>query len=82
MGQSSEMVIPINAKRELTYEQYRALQRQLLHAKLVAGELKRANRLTRPSECVICSAPIRPGEPFHDAGYRNRAHQLCLKTLL
>jgi hypothetical protein len=76
------MVIPINAKRELTYEQYAALRKQLLHAKLEAGALKRATRLTRPSECVICSLPIRPGESFHDAGYRNRAHESCLKTSL
>lgn len=82
MGQGAAMVIPINAKAELTYEKYRALQKQLLHTKLLNGARKRATRLTRPSECVICSLPIRPGEMFHDAGYRNRAHESCLKTSL
>jgi hypothetical protein len=76
------MVIPINAKAELTYEKYRALQKQLLNTKLLNGARKRATRLTRPSECVICSLPIRPGEMFYDAGYRNRAHQACLTASL
>ena len=76
------MVIPINAKAELTHEKYRALQKQLLHTKLLNGARKRATRLTRPSECVICSLPIRPGEMFYDAGYRNRAHQACLTASL
>lgn len=82
MGQSAEMVIPINKKAELDFQQYRALHKQLLRTKLESGAVKRATRLTRPAECVICSLPIRPGEMFHDAGYRNRAHESCLKTSL
>ena len=76
------MVIPINKKAELEFQQYRSLHKQLLRARLDTAPKKRASRLTRPSECVICSKEIRSGEMYHDAGYRNRAHESCLKTSL
>jgi len=82
MGESSEMVIPINKKAELAYQQYRALHKQLLRTKLESGAVKRATRLTRPAECVLCGLPIRPGDTFRDAGYRHRSHEDCLKTAL
>jgi len=83
MGKRAEMVIPINSKKEPLYEKpiyakYRALPKQLLHPQLTSGALKRATRLTRPSECVICNEPIKPGEMFRDASYRNRAHEVCV----
>ena len=77
------MVIPINKQAELTYdEKYRALQKQLLRAKLENGVVKHATRLTKPAECGLCGLRIRPGDTFRDAGYRHRSHETCLKTRL
>jgi hypothetical protein len=76
------MVIPINKQAESDYQKYRALHKQLLHARLERGAVKRATRLTRPAECVLCGLPIRPGDTFRDAGYRHRSHESCLKTSL
>ena len=65
------MVIPIDKQvKDL-------LQKQHL-AKLAAGKVKRASRLTRLSACVICGKAIAPGQNYKDAGIQNRAHVSCV----
>ena len=65
------MVIPID-------RQIKDLLRKQNLAKLAAGKVKRASRLTRLSACTVCGKPIAPGSMYKDAGIANRAHVGCV----
>jgi hypothetical protein len=67
----SVMVIPID---KLITE----LTRKQKLAKFTDAKIRRASRLTRPSDCCLCDKPIAPGEMYKDGGLRNRAHVSCV----